>query len=200
MWPITHLVVGYLCYAALARIRERTQRGGPVARDGQSLRTGRALRDGPVLAAVFGAALPDLIDKPLLWAGAVPSGRTYAHSVFAALFFSALAWWLVRRYRREELGIAFAVGYVSHLAADVAWPLLVGAYDELGFLLWPIAHSPPYEGQKSLGTFGGAEVTTLWFEVVILAAGVALWLRQGAPGVALVRRAVRRVAHGFSDG
>ena len=181
MWPITHLAVGYLCYAALARTR------------------GRVPGDGATLAAVFGAALPDLVDKPLLWAGAVPSGRTLAHSVFAAFLFSAIAWWLASRYDREELVIAFAVGYASHLAADVAWPLLVGAYDELGFLLWPITHSPPYEGQKSLGTLAGMEVTTFWFEVVILAAGIALWIRHGTPGIALVRRWGRRNILGFTS-
>lgn len=137
--------------------------------------------------ALLAAALPDLIDKPLEWLGVVPVGRTIGHSLLFALPLVALVWVLARRASERELGVAFAVGYLSHVATDVPWHLLSGEYHELGFLLWPVTHMPPYTGTTTLATLGGVEVTTLWLEAVILVAGVGLWMRDGTPGTEAIR-------------
>ncbi len=171
MQPIVHLAVGYLCYSGYTRF---TRHKPPEAM--------------PLLAALFGALLPDLLDKPLELLGVAPVGRTIGHSLLFAIPLVASVWLLLRRRSHERIAVAFAIGYGSHLASDVPWHLLSGDYDELGFLLWPITPMPEYTGTKSLGAVFGVEITTLWVEVVILFAGIALWWHDGRPGLESVRR------------
>lgn len=84
---------------------------------------------------------------------------------------------------------AFAIGYLSHVAADVPWHLLGGNLEELGFLLWPVTSMPEYYWIEPIGTIGGTTVTTLWLEAVIVFAGVVLWAYDRAPGCGwLLRR------------
>ncbi|TYL37664.1 hydrolase [Natronococcus pandeyae] len=173
MQPVVHLAVGYLCYAAYTR----WSRGEPPA-------------ETPAIVAIFGAALPDLLDKPLHAAGVVPVGRTIGHSLLFAIPLVVAVWLVARARERRVLGVAFAIGYLSHVATDVPWHLLSGDYDELGFLLWPVTHMPEYTGTKPLGTVAGLEITTLWLEAVVLFAGVALWWIDGRPGVEWLRNRV----------
>ncbi|MXV63971.1 metal-dependent hydrolase [Natronorubrum sp. JWXQ-INN-674] len=173
MQPVVHLAVGYLCYAAYTR---------------WSL--GRQPADVPALVAVFAAGLADLIDKPLHAAGVVPVGRTIGHSLLFAIPLVLFVWLVASRRDRPILGVAFAIGYLSHIATDVPWHLISGDFDELGFLLWPITDMPAYTGVKPLGTVTGVEVTTLWLEAVILVAGIVLWWVDGRPGVGAIRRAL----------
>ncbi|WP_255169603.1 metal-dependent hydrolase [Natrononativus amylolyticus] len=175
MQPVVHLAVGYLCYAAYSRWR----RGKPPG-------------EAPALAAIAGAALPDLLDQSLYHGGLTPVGRTIGHSLLFAVPVIAVVWLVASGRNRRLLGPAFAIGYLSHLATDVPWHVLSGDYDELGFLLWPITHMPEYSGVKTLGHVGGLEVTTLWLEAPILVAGIALWWHDGRPGTEAIRRAVSR--------
>lgn len=174
MQPIVHPVVGYLCYAGYTRIRQ-----------------GSRPRGEPTLVAVFAAILPDLIDQPLWAVGVTPVGRTVAHSLFGAAVIVGIAGVLARRADRPDLGVAFAIGYGSHVAADVPWHVLAGDYEELGFLLWPVTEMPAYSGVKPIGSVAGVEITTLWLEGVIFVAGVSVWLYDGRPGLEIVRRYVR---------
>ncbi len=173
MQPIVHLVVGYVCYSAYTHI----DRGEPPV-------------STPAIIAVIGAALADLIDKPLHAAGIVPVGRTIGHSLLFVVPLVAIVWLVARRRDRDQLGLAFAIGYGSHLAADVPWHLLSGDFHELGFLLWPVTPMPPYSGVKPLGTIPGpgVEATTLWLEAVIFVGGIALWWVDGRPGLNLLWR------------
>jgi vacuolar-type H+-ATPase subunit I/STV1 len=170
MLPPVHLAVGYLCYAAYARWRYD-----------------RPPADGTAAAAVLAAAIPELLDKPLYWLGIVPVGRTVGHSLLFALPLIALVWIISHRHGRAVLGVAFAIGYLSHIVTDVPWHLVSGEYHELGFLLWPITHMPEYTGTTTLGVLMGIEVTTLWLEAAILVCGVALWVFDDMPGTAVVR-------------
>ncbi|SDJ94566.1 metal-dependent hydrolase [Natronorubrum texcoconense] len=170
MQPVVHLAVGYLCYAAYTRWQH-----------------GREPADLPALVAVFAAGLADFIDKPLEAAGVVPVGRTIGHSLLFVVPLVLLVWVVASRRDRRSLGVAFAIGYLSHIATDVPWHVLSGDFDELGFLLWPVTEMPAYTGVKPLGIVGGVEITTLWLEAVILAAAVALWWMDGRPGVDLFR-------------
>lgn len=172
MQPVVHLAVGYLCYAAYARRR----RDAPPA-------------EAPALAAIGGAALPDLIDKPP-WLAGLAVGRTIGHSLLFVVPLVAAGWLYARSSDRDVLGVAFAIGALSHVAADIPWHVLAGDYDELGFLLWPLTPMPAYAGTKSLGTIGEVEVTTLWLEAIIFVAGVALWWIDGRPGLDAIRRAL----------
>lgn len=170
MYPPVHPGVAYLLYALLLRA------GGDRRPD-----------DLAVLALVVGSVVPDLIDQPLYHAFALPSTRTLAHSLLVAVPVCLLVIWLVSRFSLpDSVGYGFAIGYLSHVAADAFWPLVLGKGDELGFLLWPVTHSPAYVGQKPLAEVGGATVTTLWVELPLLAIAIVVWWRDGAPGVAPV--------------
>lgn len=167
MFPPVHAGVAYLLYAALRRVVD----AGPPG-------------DRATLALVVGALLPDLIDQPLYHLLALPSTRTLAHSLLVAVPASLLVFLAVRRSSLpDSVGAAFAVGYLSHPAADALWPLVFGLYSELGFLLWPLTHSPPYVGRKPIATVDGVVITTLWIELPILAAALFVWYRDGTPGL-----------------
>ncbi|WIV66338.1 metal-dependent hydrolase [Natrialbaceae archaeon AArc-T1-2] len=170
MQPVVHPIVGYLCYAAYTR----ASRGDAPAGE-------------PALVAVVAATIPDVVDQPLWLASATPVGRTIAHSLLFAVPVVVAVWLLSRRRGRPTLGVAFAVGYLSHVATDVPWHVLAGDYDELGFLLWPLTQMPQYSGVKPLGTVAGLEITTLWLEAVIAVAGIALWWHDGRPGLETIR-------------
>ncbi len=171
MHPIVHPVVGYLCYAAYTRGRHGERPGGE-----------------PTVVAVFAAVLPDLVDQPLRLVGVMPVGRTIAHSLLVAIPVVVAVGAIARRRGRPELGVAFAIGYLSHIAADVPWHVLAGDVDELGFLLFPITRMPQYTGTKTLATAGGVEITTLWIEAVLFVVGVRVWWNDGRPGLELFRR------------
>jgi hypothetical protein len=42
---------------------------------------------------------------------------------------------------------------------------------------------PLYEDTKSLGAVGGVTVTTLWIESALLTVALAVWWRDGRPGL-----------------
>lgn len=172
MFPPSHPAVAYLLYGEFRRVRDSDPPDGY-----------------PTLALVAGAVLPDLIDQPIHGLAAVPSTRTLAHSLLFGVVVCLAVATAVRRFSRPNtVAVGFAVGYLSHLAADALWPLLLGYDDELGFLLWPITQSPPYAGEKPLFAVGDVLVTTTWVELLLLAGGLGLWWADGRPGLRPIRR------------
>ena len=112
MWPWGHLAFGYLLYSVLVRLRSWD------SPDGQT-----------VLLVLLGTQFPDIVDKPLAWTFHLfPSGRSLAHSLFAVAAVSALVGVYYQRRGRPQLGIEFAVGYLSHLIGDGIGYLLSGEY------------------------------------------------------------------------
>ncbi len=90
--------------------------------------------------ACLGALLPDLADKPAMWAGLTPYGRTLGHSLLAWALVGAL--WLVARRPRW---LAFVlVGGLSHLAVDlvddVAEGLERSGYVFSAWFGWPLTN------------------------------------------------------------
>ncbi|WP_435154507.1 metal-dependent hydrolase [Haladaptatus sp. DFWS20] len=180
MWPWEHLAFGYLTFSAYSRVR-----------------TGRPPRSDAVVVLGVATQLPDLVDKPLAWSLAVlPSGHSLAHSLLTALPLSALALVLAYRARRTDIGVAFAIGYLSHLAGDVIYPIAVGKEPFLGFLFWPLVPVP--SDQSTLGFiarfrryFGDyltylddpAVQSFLALELGLLLGVFFLWLFDGMPGV-----------------
>lgn len=179
MWPWEHVAFGYLAYST----GRRALGLGPPT-------------DAAALALAVGAAFPDLVDKPLSWGLAVfPTGYAVAHSAFVAPAVVAAAVALGRRAGRPEAGAAFAVGHLSHLVGDVAYPAAMGEGLDLAPVLWPAVTLPAYETRRGLvGRFGhylasylhevadGAGAAVVFPLALGLAVG-ALWLADGAPGV-----------------
>lgn len=179
MWPWEHLAVGYLLYSACSRLRW----GNPPS--------ARA-------AVVVGVAalLPDLVDKPLAWwLGALPAGRSLGHSLLVGtpvvLAVLAIGW----RLDDRPASVAFAVGYLSHLAGDVLYPLVVRNELRTGFLFWPVVPVRD-DGTTSalphlqdlvdgflqfLATPRGA--VYLVGDATLLFLAVAVWVLDGAPGL-----------------
>jgi len=177
--PWGHAAVGYLLYTALCRYR-----------------TGEIPESAPVLALAVGTQIADLIDKPLAWyLGVLPSGRSFGHSIFTAIVLIAIVDWLARRYGRRELSVAFAVGHLSHLAADSVYPILNGNFGDLTFLLWPVIPQPPEETETDQTVLQVLIDSTLSptgiFELLLFVIATVLWLAHRAPGLWLCLGAVR---------
>ena len=169
MWPWGHLAVGYLCYSAWTRVRS--------GRDPVGVET---------VVVALGTQFPDLIDKPLAWTfELLPSGRSLAHSLLTAVPITLLTFWLCRREDRESVGVAFAVGYLSHMFVDGIPALLDGAFEYVTYLVWPLLPPPPYEMDASFAEhFRHLEPTPYFLgQLALFALAVGVWARQGWPGV-----------------
>ncbi len=177
MLPWGHAAVGYLLYAALTRYRD-----------------GERPAEAPVIALAIGTQFADLLDKPLAWyVGVLPSGRSLGHSVFTAIVVIAIVHWLAVRYDRRELSVAFAVGHLSHLAADSVYPLLRGDWEGLHFLLWPVL--PQTSSETSYTILEVLIASTLSvtgaFELLLFCVATALWISHRMPGLWLCLNVIR---------
>lgn len=79
---------------------------------------------------VGGAALPDLIDKPLGVLGVFDTYQSVAHSALLVPIAVAVA-------ARHRHGLAVAVGWGSHLALDAIHVVVNGRASDALFLAWP---------------------------------------------------------------
>lgn len=128
MWPWEHAAVGYLLYSLCRRGTAR-----------------RPPSDATAAAVLFGTQLPDLVDKPLAWGlGVVPSGYAFAHSVFVAVPVVGIVLLISSVRGRRDVGIAFGVGYLTHLPADALYPALLGGEITWGILFWPVLSHGSY--------------------------------------------------------
>jgi hypothetical protein len=178
VWPWEHLAVGYLVYSVAVRTA-----------------TGHAPQAAAVFALAVGTQFPDLVDKPLGWGTTLlPSGLSLAHSLLFALPGIALLVSVASAVGRAGLAIAFAVGYLLHLPADVVYPLLVGGDLRLGFLFWPLVPAAettvaivPYVGRLAgqflefLRTPRGQLYLAL--ELGLLGGATLRWYDDGVPGL-----------------
>ena len=187
MWPWGHLAFGYLLYAGY--------RWGAAR---------QAPRDWPVVALAIGTQFPDLVDKPLAyWFGVLPGGRSLAHSVLVFLPIAVILLVLAWNYRRTEIGVAFAIGWGSHLVGDSMHALRLGTYGQLSFLLWPALPAPDYETMSFIvharllvSELRRLDGTTLLapgedpFVLGLWLAGLVflLWVGQGMPPLGSMRR------------
>ncbi|WP_440765631.1 metal-dependent hydrolase [Natronorubrum sp. DTA7] len=179
MWPLGHVAVAYLCYALATRARF----DAPPAHV-------------PVLVLVVGSQFPDLVDKPLAWyLGVIPTGRTLAHSLFLLVPLSIALYALASHYDRNEYGVAFAIGALSHVLVD-AVPALWDAEVTANHLLWPVIPVEEYEqGPPTVLGLLRESMGDPFFlsEFVLAAVAVALWRRHGYPGLEPLHAALERV-------
>lgn len=160
VWGVSkHLAFGYLVYSVVRHRRGRSPTGWTT------------------VALLVGIAFPDLVDKSLAAASVVGYGRSFAHSLLTATAVLAAVTRLAHRWESEELGAAFAVGYLSHLPVDMYGPLLTGYQSmDTAFLFWPVVV------EYSLGVptpelpVGRDAVFT-----AVIASALSLWLSDRLP-------------------
>lgn len=125
---------------------------------------------------LVGAALPDLIDKPLGMAGVTELFHSIGHS--AALLPAAVVFALASRQ-----GVAVAVGWGSHLVLDAVHVVVNGRPTDALFLGWP-AVVPPDPPAIPPGEFVWYYIGSVSFytEIVLWLAvgGVGIWARRAA--------------------
>jgi len=74
--------------------------------------------------ALAASLFPDVVDKALHWlARRTPSDRLWAHTAWALVGSSALAWLVGRGIGRPKVGRSWLAGYVVHLLGDISAPL-----------------------------------------------------------------------------
>ena len=178
MFPWGHLAVGYLLFSPLVRLWRRR---GP-----QGL---------AVLALAVGTQLPDLVDKPLSWVFHVtPTGYSVAHSVFVAVPVALVVVGALAARGRSEVGVGFAVGYLSHLAGDVLFAMALRQPYTVERVLWPTVTLPGYASDVP-ATDRTVEYILEWVGFLLahdgllaiylapFVAAFLLWLVDGVPGV-----------------
>lgn len=180
MWPPAHAAIGYLGYSLYSRS------------------AGRQPSSGGSIVVVFGSVFPDLVDKPLAWGlGVVPGGRSLAHSLLVAIPVCLLAVAVAARLQQLAYGIAFTIGYILHLPADVLATLLVRGEINAGFLLWPVSPLSPETGgwlrrDVSDGSilpelFGSVVITYGALEMLLVGCALAQYRLDGYPGLSRSR-------------
>ena len=186
MWPWEHLAFGYLLYWLTYHglFRERV--------------TGSA-----ALLLAVGTLLPDLIDKPLLWSLHLLPGGVLAHTLVVAVPLGLLVIVIASRLGSVWSGIAFAIGYWSHLIGDVIYPVVLGKGLAYRFLLWPfVPHEPTIRGdffgnvvfyftRYSTELMTSRGLVYFSMELTGLSLAILLWLVDGRPGVGTLMRLVR---------
>ena len=186
MWPWDHLAVGYLVVSLWRRWR-----------------SGRPPREAEAVAVVVGSQLPDLVDKPLGWGTTLlPSGHSLAHSLPVAIPTSIAVYLIARRFDRGDVGSSFALAYLSHLPADVFYPMVLGRSPNFAFLFWPFVD---IESSGTVALAGRVVelfvqflefletpegIAFLFVEVALMLLTLLVWRRDGWPGLGVVRRIV----------
>lgn len=199
MMPWEHAMLGYIGLSVIVRVGRYDP---PTATE--------------TAMVVFASVLPDLVDKPLAWQfNMFASGHAVGHSLFVAVPLSAAVLVVAYRRRTVRTGIAFGMGYLLHLPADVFPQYLHGEGLPLHRVLWPVRH----EGSGYESGFRGELRENLveyvgWFDeqltsgtpdpylfvlVGITAFGLLLWVVDGMPIGRQVYDAVRGAGRRTDD-
>lgn len=186
MWPWEHAALGYLLVSAATHVIW----SNPPS-------------DTTALMAVFGSQFPDLVDKPLGWVFEIfPSGVSVAHSVFIAVGFCFLVWTLQVVLDRRKEALAFCLGYLSHIPADVFYPVLSGGEANWSVALWPVmlknarGETPAMAYvwmlfEDFLRTLGGSGAGISWYlvlEIMLVTGTFVVWFLDGHPGLPPYRK------------
>lgn len=179
--PWEHVVIGYIGYSLFVRLFYRD--------------TPTTTEAGIV---VFASLFPDLVDKPLAWQLDVfASGHAIAHSLFVAIPISLAVLLLAWRRGTPRSGLAFALGYLLHLPADVIPQHLRTGESYSHRVLWPLrdgnaGYSTGFTEEMRDNMTGyfqwiGAEVSSgnpdpyLLVLLGVTGLGILLWIADGMP-------------------
>lgn len=189
MFPWEHVIVGYVTFSLLSRALYRQPPG-----------------EWGALVVVFGALLPDLVDKPLAWQyGVFETSYALAHSVLFAVPVCAAVWLLARLRGRGPVGAGFAAGYLLHLPADVVAYYVIRGRWQPERILWPYRTAEPTTGTE-FGThvfvyvgpyldelLSGELSTYLLVNVLLAWLALCLWFLDGLPGLGPFANAARGI-------
>ena len=85
----------------------------------------------PSIPVIAGAALPDLVDKPLGILGIAPYYHTVAHSILTVIVFSIIA----IKFRRL---VPVIIGWISHIFMDALHILINRGVEATTFIFYPV--------------------------------------------------------------
>lgn len=183
MWPWEHLAFGYLLLSFVQHVLVRDRVSGNDA-----------------LLLAIGTQFPDIIDKPLAWSLHLLPAGVLAHTIVIALPIVIAAIALASLLGRFSVGIAFAIGYLSHLVGDIVYPLFLGQELKFGIVLWPfVPHTPPdrvdfienvvfYFQRYTTHIMSPEGLIYLSLEVSLLSLALLVWIIDGRPGVDELKR------------
>jgi len=72
----------------------------------------------PMIFALIGAVLPDVIDKSLYFLGFAPSGRYIAHTLFFVVVAGLAVYFITRK---KSVALALSFGLLLHLFGDATY-------------------------------------------------------------------------------
>jgi hypothetical protein len=197
MWPWEHLAVGYILLSIYCHGR-----------------AGTPPTEWSVLTLAVATQLPDVIDKPLAWQFGILTGTSIAHSILVSLLLIFIVGIVSGRIGRPAVSTAFAVGYLSHLLADLAYPMIRGrGHFAWGAILWPGPERVVTEPSTAAAGSGASTVQTgagflsqvghrfgdfvsflgtpsgqayLLLELILLGSAITLWVLDGKPGIHVI--------------
>lgn len=181
MMPWEHAILGYIAFSILFRFGPQ---GPPTAVE--------------TAAVLFASLLPDLIDKPLAWQfNLFASGHAIGHSIFFALPLIAVVLVFTHRRGSSRTGVAFGVGYLLHLPADVVPQSIRSGESHVERILWPLERGGSgYDAgfgaeltENLIGYFGwmAEQITSgdpdpyLFVLLGLFGLGLVLWVADGWP-------------------
>jgi hypothetical protein len=85
------------------------------------------------LYVMFGALIPDIIDKPLRLVGFTPHGRSIGHAILVWSLFTCLALLTTTLYPRTRPLALLAYGWATHFVADTLDDFVAGL-ESTGYL------------------------------------------------------------------
>ncbi len=146
--------------------------------------------------ALAGAALPDLVDKPLGAIGATALYQSVGHSALALLGVGSVAV-LAGGGALGGRRLAVGIGWASHLGLDVLGIALNGRPENWVSLLWPVLEKPNPLGLDPVSFY--AEYLWSWsFYAEIAVWAVGAYVLARSPTVRRCVRSVIRSAPGHS--
>lgn len=126
---------------------------------------------------VAGAALPDLVDKPLAMAGLFEIYHTVAHSALFLVVILPIA-------LTGQAGRAVAVGWASHLCLDAVHVVINGRPGDAVFLAWPLL-TPADPLALPPGAFFGYYLwsPSFFMELLLWGTAIGFLLRERGSGL-----------------